>query len=335
MLPSRSEAECNNRDLLSIPNSLHFTTSFPSACYSNRATFDINNILGLGNISVGMQMRATGNSTNNDDSTIPQSYQFVPSGQNYSSSCFLDQHNLIGTMPPVAHNTVFPLDMNTNNFIQFDYQGGNCDNFNNLILDESSDRLNRSKEDCTSSGSSAPAGGISKRKKRRHRTIFTQYQLDELEKAFKVAHYPEMAARELLSQKTELPEDRIQVWFQNRRAKWRKTEKTWGKSTIMAEYGLYGAMVRHQLPLPETIAKSTSEDPDKSAAPWLLGMHKKNIETRGQWDADGSEEEDEGDQDKKTLHFDPRQIKTKEELSLANIPLSLQPYTVPNFPYGP
>ena len=37
--------------------------------------------------------------------------------------------------------------------------------------------------------------------------------------------------------------------MQNKRAKWRKTEKTWGKSTIMAEYGLYGAMVRHSLPV--------------------------------------------------------------------------------------
>lgn len=37
----------------------------------------------------------------------------------------------------------------------------------------------------------------------------------------------------------------------------------------MAEYGLYGAMVRHSLPLPETILKSAKEN--ESVAPWLLG----------------------------------------------------------------
>ena len=46
----------------------------------------------------------------------------------------------------------------------------------------------------------------------------------------------------------------------------------------MAEYGLYGAMVRHSLPLPDTIVKSAEEGIDGSCAPWLLGMHRKSLE---------------------------------------------------------
>jgi hypothetical protein len=66
-------------------------------------------------------------------------------------------------------------------------------------------------------GGNTPNGGgnnskcSKKKKKRRHRTIFTSYQLEELEKAFKDAHYPDVYAREMLSLKTDLPEDRIQV----------------------------------------------------------------------------------------------------------------------------
>lgn len=38
----------------------------------------------------------------------------------------------------------------------------------------------------------------------------------------------------------------------------------------MAEYGLYGAMVRHSLPLPDSILKSAREG-EAACAPWLLG----------------------------------------------------------------
>ncbi|XP_028409056.1 homeobox protein goosecoid-like [Dendronephthya gigantea] len=80
---------------------------------------------------------------------------------------------------------------------------------------------------------SLPPFPLATRKRRkRYRTIFNEKQIELLEELYRTTPYPDLYQRENVALHAGLQEERVEVWFKNRRARTRKLKRAANKESL-------------------------------------------------------------------------------------------------------